>query len=70
LLEGFSIETLQPEPIRSRSSSQGIKLWLQTDLNGRATLYITLRGDGVGLFRSQIASPGTNGVKLEQFIFP
>jgi hypothetical protein len=70
LLEAFSIETLQPEPLRSRSSSQGIKLWLQTDLDGQATLYITLRGDGLGFFRSRIASPGTNGVNLEQFIFP
>ena len=70
LLEGFSIETLQPEPLRSRSSSQGIMLWLQTDLDGRATLYITLRGDGLGFYRSQISSPGINGVKLVQFIFP
>lgn len=70
LLDGFSIETLQPEPLRARSSSQGIKLWLQTDLGGQATLYITLRGDGLGFFRSQVASPGTSGVKLDQFIFP
>ncbi|MFJ5254046.1 MULTISPECIES: hypothetical protein [unclassified Pseudomonas] len=70
LLDGFSIETLQPEPLRSRSSSQGIRLWLQADLDGHATLYMTLRGDGLGFFRSQIASPGTNGVRLDQFIFP
>lgn len=70
LLEGFSIETLQPEPLRSRSSSHGIRLWLQTDLDGQATLYITLRGDGLGLYRSEILSPGTNSVKLVQFIFP
>jgi hypothetical protein len=70
LLDGFSIETLQPEPLRSRSSSHGIRLWLQTDLDGQATLYITLRGDGLGFFRSHIASPGTNGVELDQFIFP
>jgi hypothetical protein len=70
LLEGFSIETLQPEPLRSRSSSHGIRLWLQTDLNGQATLYITLRGDGLGLYRSEISSPGTNSVNLVQFIFP
>ncbi|WP_027613501.1 hypothetical protein [Pseudomonas sp. URIL14HWK12:I6] len=70
LLEGFSIETLQPEPLRSRSSSQGIRLWLQTDLDGQAKLYITLRGDGLGFYRSQIFSPGTNGIKLVQFIFP
>lgn len=70
LMEGFSIETLQPIPLRSRSSSKGIRLWLQTDLDGQATLYITLRGDGLGFHRSQISSPGTNGIKLVQFIFP
>ncbi|AVE03650.1 hypothetical protein FEM54_20975 [Pseudomonas edaphica] len=70
LLEGFSIETLQPEPLRSRSSSQGMKLWMQTDADGQATLYITLRGDAVGLFRSQITSSGTRSVRLVQFIFP
>ncbi|WP_435036653.1 hypothetical protein [Pseudomonas neuropathica] len=70
MLDGFSIETLQPQPLRSRSSAQGIKLWLQTDRDGRATLYMTLRGDGLGLFRSHIATPGTPGVKLDQFIFP
>ncbi|WP_431034757.1 hypothetical protein [Pseudomonas yamanorum] len=70
LLEGFSIETLQPEPLRSGSFSQGIKLWLQTDIDGQATLYITLRGDGLGFYRSQISLPGTDGVELVQFIFP
>lgn len=70
LLNGFSIETLQPEPLRARSSSEGIRLWLQTDADGRATLYMTLRGDGLGLFRTRIGSPGTHGVQLDQFIFP
>lgn len=70
LLEGFSIEALQPAPLRSRSSSGGIRLWLQTDHDGQAMLYITLRGDGLGFFRSQIFPPGANGVKLVQFIFP
>ncbi len=70
MLDGFSIETLQPQPLRSSSSAQGLKLWLQPDRDGRATLYMTLRGDGLGLFRSQIATPGNHGVKLDQFIFP
>ena len=69
-LDGFSIETLQPAPLHSRSFSQGIKLWVSTDLDGQATLYITLRGDGLGFFRSHITSPGTKGVRLDQFIFP
>jgi hypothetical protein len=29
-----------------------MKLWLQTDAQGQANLYLTLRGDGLGLFRS------------------
>jgi hypothetical protein len=70
MLEGFSIESLQPAPLRSRSSSQGLRLWVQTDNQGQANLYLTLRGDGLGFFRSHIATPGTAGVKLDQFIFP
>jgi hypothetical protein len=43
---------------------------VQTDNQGQANLYLTLRGDGLGFFRSHIATPGTAGVKLDQFIFP
>ncbi|WP_085582380.1 MULTISPECIES: hypothetical protein [unclassified Pseudomonas] len=70
LLEGFSIETLQPEPVRSRSSANGLHLWLQADTQGELSLYLTLRGDGLGLFRSHITTPGSDGVTLVQFIFP
>lgn len=70
LLDGFTIETLLPEPVRATSAGQGMKLWLQTDAQGVATLYLTLRGDGVGLFRSHITSPGAAPVNLNHFIFP
>jgi hypothetical protein len=70
LLDGFSIETLQPQPVRALSAGQGMKLWLQTDAQGQANLYLTLRGDGLGLFRSRITSPGAMPVELDQFIFP
>jgi len=70
MLEGFSIESLQPEPIRAVSAGQGMKLWVQTDAQGRANLYLTLRGDGLGLFHSRIASPGATAVDFDQFIFP
>ncbi|MCU7247335.1 hypothetical protein [Pseudomonas koreensis] len=70
LLEGFSIETLQPQPVRSRSSANGLRLWLQADTRGDISLYLTLRGDGLGLFRSHISTPGSSGVTLSQFIFP
>jgi hypothetical protein len=70
ILEGFSIETLQPEPLRTRSADQGMRLWLQTDTQGQAIVFLTLRGDGLGLFRSRIVLPGTSDVKFSQFIFP
>jgi hypothetical protein len=70
LLDGFSIETLQPQPIRVISAGPGMKMWLQTDAQGLANLYLTLRGDGLGLFRSRITSPGATPVNLDQFIFP
>ncbi|MDQ0121900.1 hypothetical protein J2W17_000845 [Pseudomonas lini] len=70
MLDGFSIESLQPEPIRAVSAGQGIKLWVQTDAQGRANLHLTLRGDGLGLFHSRIASPGATAVDFDQFIFP
>ncbi len=69
ILAGFSIETLQPEPARDRSSAQGIRLWVQTDTLGQADLFITLRVDGLKLFHSRIVLPGSNDVKLAQFIF-
>ncbi|WP_322784198.1 hypothetical protein [Pseudomonas sp. PCH199] len=69
-MEGFSIETVQPEPVRARSSSKGVRLWVQADTQGQAIVYFTLRGDGLGLFHSSISSSGSNSVKLDQFIFP
>jgi hypothetical protein len=70
LLDGFSIESLQPEPFRASSAGQGMKLWLQTDIQGHASLYLTLRGDGLGLFSTRVTSPGASSVSLDQFIFP
>ncbi|MFY0727414.1 hypothetical protein [Pseudomonas sp. NFX15] len=70
MLEGFSIESLQPEPLRSRSLSNGMRLWVQADNQGQANLYLTLRGDGLGFFRSHVTTPGSPGVTLSQFIFP
>ncbi|WP_447758955.1 hypothetical protein [Pseudomonas moraviensis] len=70
MLDGFSIETMQPAPVRMRSSAQGMRLWLQADAQGQATLYLTLRGDGLGLYRSDIKATGSNDVQLTQFIFP
>lgn len=70
LLDGFSIETIQPQPLYARSSAQGIRWRMQADSQGQANLYLTLRGDGLGLFRSGVRSAGSSDVKLTQFIFP
>lgn len=70
LLEGFSIETLQPQPLRSRSAADGVRFWLQADRQGQVSLYLSLRGDGLGVYRSHISTPGSSGVTLSQFIFP
>jgi hypothetical protein len=70
LLDGFNIETVQPQPLRAISAGHGMRMWVQTDAQGQANLYLTLRGDGLGLFRSRVASPGVMPVNIDQFIFP
>ncbi|MGN8031463.1 hypothetical protein ACTJKS_17900 [Pseudomonas sp. 22189] len=70
LLQGFSIDTLQPEPLPSRSAAEGVRFWLQADKQGQVSLYLSMRGDGLGLYRSHISTPGSSGVTLSQFIFP
>lgn len=70
MLEGFSIESLRPEPLRSSSLSEGLRLVVQTDNHGLATVYLTLRGDGLGSFRSRVSTQASAGVTLDQFIYP
>ena len=70
LLNGFSVESFVPEPSQARSSSEGMRLWVHTDKRGQARLYITLRSDGLGLFQSRVSTPGSEGIALNQFIFP
>lgn len=69
-LEGFSIETMQPDPIKAVSAGQGLKLWLQADPQGQAMLYLTLQGDGLGSYSSRIAVQGSSPVNLTQYILP
>jgi hypothetical protein len=69
-LNGFSIETIQPDPIKAVSAGQGIRLWLQTDPQGHATLYFTLRGDGLGPYNTRISIPGSSPIDISQYILP
>lgn len=69
-MEGFSIETQQPQPLRSAGSGQGMKLWIQADAQGQASVYLSTRGDGLGFYHSRIALPGGAVVDFDQFIYP
>ncbi|RKS27443.1 hypothetical protein BJ917_0286 [Pseudomonas sp. WPR_5_2] len=70
LMDGFSIETMQPEPVRASSGGQGLKLWLQTDAQGHASVYLTLLADGPGLFSTRLQLPGAEAVNFNQYILP
>jgi len=68
--DGFSIESMQPEPVKVVSAGQGIRLWLQTDPQGQATLYLMLRGDGLGGYSSRVSGPSSPPLILTQYILP
>jgi hypothetical protein len=70
MLEGFSIESIQPQPDRSLGTSKGLQLDSQTDDKGQVTFYINWRSEGVGLFESAIAVNGGGHIPVTQFIYP
>ncbi|UZE20814.1 hypothetical protein LOY70_14855 [Pseudomonas sp. B21-054] len=69
-LEGFDVQTLQPQPLRSASAGQGMRIWVQADAQGHASLYLSLLAEGLGLYSSRITTPGSTAVSFDQFIFP
>ncbi|CAN1600801.1 hypothetical protein [Pseudomonas mediterranea] len=68
-LEGFDVQALQPQPARSASVGQGMKVWVQADAEGTASLYLSLVSTGLGTYHSRVAMPGS-AVSFDQFIFP
>lgn len=70
LLEGFSIDSLQPQPLASTSGKDSLVFKLGTDPQGYAVLYLGLRADGVGRFRSELQLAGGAPLSLTQFIYP
>ena len=70
LLRGFNVEMLQPQPLKASTAGEGVKLWLLTDDDGQAVLYLTLRSDGVGSFDTQVALANGAAVRFSQFIYP
>jgi hypothetical protein len=70
LLRGFNIEMLQPQPLKASAADEGLKLWVLSDSDGQATLYMTLRSDGVGKFATQVSRTNGTSVRFSQFIYP
>lgn len=70
MMEGFSIDSIQPQPISSAGTHQGLKLTLTGDDRGDSTLYLAWRSDGLGLFKSRISVEGGGQVSINQFIYP
>jgi hypothetical protein len=70
MLDGFSVESMQPQPLSSSAGRHGLRLTLAADEQGEAALYLTWRSDGIGLFKSRIGIEGGGQVSLSQFIYP
>jgi len=70
MLEGFSIDSIQPQPVASTATSDGLVLTLSADRSGEATLYLSWRSSGIGLFKSQISIVGGGSAAVTQFIYP
>ncbi|AZF36961.1 hypothetical protein C4J88_2178 [Pseudomonas sp. R4-39-08] len=70
LLQGFNVEMLQPQPLKASAAGEGVKLWTLSDDQGRATLYLSLRSDGVGNFDTRVSLANGATVDVSQFIYP
>lgn len=70
LLDGFSIDSLQPQPLASTSGKDALMFTLGADAHGDAMLYIGLRADGVGRFHSELQLAGGPPLPLTHFIYP
>jgi hypothetical protein len=69
LLEGFSIESIQPVPMRSASDGAGgLILDFSTEAE-RITVSLRLTADGIGAYRTTLRAAGQQ-VELNQFIYP
>ncbi|SDY39850.1 hypothetical protein [Pseudomonas sp. NFIX28] len=70
LLQGFSVQALQPAPVRAGAAGPGIRLWVQADANGQARVYLTLLSTGLGGHASRIRLADRPPLAIFQFIYP
>lgn len=70
LLEGITIESIQPEPVSTSSyRNTGLSVLVKPDAEGNVRVHFSLRADGIGLYRSTV-STGSSQIELSQFIYP
>jgi hypothetical protein len=70
MLDGFSVESIQPQPVSSMGSPQGLSITFPADKSGQVTVFISWRSNGIGLFKSQISVVGGGQIPVNQFIYP
>lgn len=68
-LRAHTVESLQPQPLISRSHQGGLELVGQADEQGFLNIYLTIRPDSIGLVRST-AWFEDESVVFTQFIYP
>ena len=69
-LEGMSIESLNPQPANLISDERDLVIPMRADARGTATLYLSLRSNGVGLYRGHIRLKDGPQLDLPKFIYP
>ena len=70
LFREASLETVQPQPLRSRSEGQGLKLQLGTGTDGTATLYLSLRAETPGRLQGRVSLGPDSEARFSTFIYP
>ncbi|EXF45723.1 hypothetical protein BAY1663_01898 [Pseudomonas sp. BAY1663] len=68
-LDTFTIETIQPQPVESRSTGAGLVLQFKADGDGWVAAYFTIRPDAIGLARFSVRSNGQR-VGIWQLVYP
>jgi hypothetical protein len=69
-LEGFSIDALNPQPAPLKSEGRDLVIPMLADAHGAATLYLTLRSNGVGRYEGYVRLRGGESLTLSKFIYP
>jgi len=70
LLEGNSLESLNPQPGPSSSNGGDLVIPMKADSHGVATLYLSVRSNGIGLFRAHVHIAGGQDLPIPKFIYP